>query len=97
MFSKTSKFLNFLMITFILLFVTFGLASAQDSPYRDIIDAAGCSDKYDGADIVDIFDSTNVEVEESGLSHIKIITVSEGGSSINFKSASAAVKFISSI
>ena len=49
-----------------------GAAIAQDSPYADLIKTAGCSDDYDGAHIVTIFDSTDAVVEESGLSHLNV-------------------------
>ena len=53
-------------------FLLWGLAFAQQSPYADIIAAAGTADDYPASDIVVVFDSTDVEVEESGLSHIYI-------------------------
>ena len=65
-------------------------AAAQDSPFKDLIQAAGCTDDYDGADVVTVFDSTHVVVEESGLSHLnvrqltKVLTV-DGAKSQSFK------------
>ena len=50
---------------------------AQESPYKDLIESAGTSDDYDGADIVTVFDSTHVVVEESGLSHVNIHTLTK--------------------
>ncbi len=40
------------------------MSEAQESPYTGIIEAAGTSGDYDGADIVTVFDSAIVDVEE---------------------------------
>ncbi len=82
----TLKLTAFLMIAVLFAFP----AAAQDSPFKDLIQAVGCSDDYDGADIVTIFDSTHVVVEESGLSHLnvrqltKVLTI-DGAKSLSYK------------
>jgi len=84
-----SRIFSSVMISTVLSLFNFGIVTAQDSPYRDIIDAAGCSDMYNNADIVDIFDSTDVQVEESGLSHITIHTLTKILTNDGAKSKSA--------
>jgi len=50
------------------------------TPVWKLVEAAGTADDYDGADVVVVFDSLYVDVEETGLSHrnqhrvIKILT-----------------------
>ncbi len=39
-------------------------------PVQDLIKAAGCSKEYPGSDLLIIFDSTSVDVQESGLSYV---------------------------
>jgi transglutaminase-like putative cysteine protease len=53
----------------LLLMTTF--AAAQDDPYRDLIDEiCGCCEIYEDADLATVFDSTLVDVEATGLSHV---------------------------
>lgn len=51
----------------------FGIsAGAQESPFTELLKKAGNSDDNGGADVVTVFDSTSVVVEESGLSHLTV-------------------------
>lgn len=52
------------------------LALAQQSPYKALLEGI-TKEKYEGADQVTVFDSTIVDVEESGLSHITIHTLTK--------------------
>ena len=42
---------------------------ASQSPFTDLIKSAGDKSDYEGQDVVLVFDSTWVDVEETGLSH----------------------------
>ncbi|RJP74540.1 MAG: DUF3857 domain-containing protein [Candidatus Zixiibacteriota bacterium] len=46
-----------------------GTARAQDDPYRALLDEVS-GGLYAGADVAVVFDSTDVRVEDSGLSHV---------------------------
>ncbi len=55
----------------VILSLTVAMVSAQEDPYRDLIDeVCGCCDTYKDADLATVFDSTVVLVEDSGLSHV---------------------------
>jgi hypothetical protein len=45
-------------------------AQAQESPYRKILQEVGSGDLYKDADVAVVFDSTRVQVENTGLSHV---------------------------
>ena len=45
-------------------------AGAQEDPYRALIDEVGDGGIYEGADLAIVFDSTFVDVENTGLSHV---------------------------
>lgn len=47
-----------------------GSAAGQDDPYRDLLDQIGDQEIYKDADVAVVFDSTNVLVENTGLSHV---------------------------
>ncbi|MBU0692511.1 DUF3857 and transglutaminase domain-containing protein [bacterium] len=67
-----------LLIGMIVLLCAGMFAFAQDSsPYKELIEAAGTAENYEGQDIVCVFDSTMVDVEESGLSHKRVRTLTK--------------------
>jgi len=70
---KRSGSIFLTIIIFIAVIVS--TAAGQESPYRKIIQAAGTADDNGGANVVTVFDSSNIVVEESGLSHINIHTL----------------------
>jgi len=67
------------IITFCILFLTQSLIS---STIPDLIKKAGCSKDFPDADLLTVFDSTDVDVQESGLSYVnnhtlyKVLTTS---------------------
>lgn len=73
------------IITFCILFLTQSLIS---STIPDLIKKAGCSKDFPDADLLTVFDSTDVDVQESGLSYInnhtlyKVLT-SSGAKELN--------------
>lgn len=73
-------------LTTIILIVTTNFLMAAGIP--DLIKDSGCSKDYPNADVLVIFDSTDVDVQESGLSYVnthtlyKILTV-EGAKRMN--------------
>ena len=69
--TKTKYKVHYLLILTAALFL-WNCALAQNSPFSEIIAATGSADDYPEANIVTVFDSTVVVVEESGLSHINI-------------------------
>ncbi len=52
------------------------ISEAQESPYKALLEGI-TEEKYEDADFVTVFDSTVVDVEESGLSHIDIHTLAK--------------------
>ena len=50
--------------------VTVGASPVAEPTIPDLVAAAGSATDHDGADAVVVFDRTDVEVEDSGLSHI---------------------------
>jgi transglutaminase-like putative cysteine protease len=55
----------------VMLLLWAAFATAQDDPYRDLIDEiCGCCEIYEDADLAKVFDSTFVDVEATGLSHV---------------------------
>lgn len=50
--------------------VLVGVAVAQDDPYRSLLDQVGEAEIYKDADVGIVFDSTDVLVENTGLSHV---------------------------
>jgi hypothetical protein len=61
-----------ILITMLLLLPAWTLAQAQQDENRARLLATGDSDMYPGADIVVVYDSTDVDVEDSGLSHVRM-------------------------
>ncbi|PLX01691.1 MAG: transglutaminase, partial [Marinilabiliales bacterium] len=67
------------VLTFIVLFLTQSLISSN---IPDLIKKAGCSKDFPNADLLMVFDSTDVDVQESGLSYVnnhtlyKVLTTS---------------------
>ena len=61
-----------ILITMLLLLPAWTLAQAQQDANRTRLLAAGDSEAYPGADIVVVYDSTDVDVEDSGLSHVRM-------------------------
>jgi len=62
---------KYLLAAMIVLMAHFLMASA----IPDLIMDSGCSDKYPNADVIVIFDSTDVDVQESGLSYVTTHTL----------------------
>ena len=62
-------------VVFLLAFTMSGFCQTE-SPYKDLIKSI-CPCEYKDADIVTVFDSTHVVVEESGLSHLNIHTLTK--------------------
>jgi len=64
-----------LFIAFLAPFCAFFLArtapAQSDTEIRKLIDAAGTAEDYGGAGLVKVFDRTDVDVEKSGLNHIR--------------------------
>jgi len=87
---STKRFSDFIPLALVLFILTAVAALGQESPYRKIIDAAGTADDYQGANVVVVFDSSDIVVEESGLSHINIHTLTkaltwEGAQSLSYR------------
>lgn len=57
-----------LAVVWLVVFVS--ALQAQTDPLRDLIDAAGDAEKYPDAAAVVVFDSTNLEMEPTGLTHV---------------------------
>ena len=75
---KRNKFKQLLIVLCILmLLIPLTVFAQQDDPYRELIDAAGGVDEYPDANVITVFDSTVVLVEESGLSHTTIHTLTK--------------------
>jgi len=62
---------KYLLAALVVLLANFLMAST----IPDLIKDSGCSEKYPNADVIVIFDSTDVDVQESGLSYVKTHTL----------------------
>lgn len=74
--STTRKFILLIVSALFLFAFTSGGYCQNESPYKDLLKSITCDD-YKDADIVTVFDSTHVVVEESGLSHLNIHTLTK--------------------
>ncbi len=54
----------------VMVFFSGAMVFAQEDPYRDLIDEVNEGEIYEDADLATVFDSTVVQVEASGLSHV---------------------------
>lgn len=96
-----TRYKRIIFLPFLAIFIFFN-AFAQDNN-QDLIDRAGCSDKFPGANLLTIYDSTSVDVQESGLSYVtmhklvKVLTAAGAKSSrqitLNYDPQSAYVEF----
>jgi hypothetical protein len=63
------------------IFTIVGITAAQpistQSPFADLIKQTGDKSEYEGQDVVVVFDSSWVDVEESGLSHKRVRTLTK--------------------
>ena len=62
--------LIFFTVTFLIIVLLIGFSKADDLAIKALIENAGDASKYPGSDVVVVFDSTDVNVKDSGLSYV---------------------------